>query len=250
MPLLEVENVTKTFGGLVAVDTVTFDLEAGSILGLIGPNGAGKTTLFNVVHGVLPPDTGSIRYNGTELTERALHEMAGLGIARTYQTPQVFGDVTVADNVRIGGHLHTDNRFLRNALLGPRSTKRSNIDVDDLLDFVDLAVFRDYEAHELSYGQQRRLEIAISLATKPDLMLLDEPLAGVDPSMTESLLTLLERINEEGITIFIIEHEIASLVSIADELMVLNQGSVLTRQDPNAVINDESVIEVYLGRSE
>jgi len=232
--LLRVEQVVKDFGGFRAVAEVSFDVRPGEIVGLVGPNGAGKTTLFNIITGFLRPTSGRVLFQGQEITRRAPHERARLGIVRTFQNTKVFPRLTVEQNVRIGCHLHPANVEGR---------------TEAILCLSGLQGSRHKAAADLPYGEQRVLEIAIALGAKPKLLLLDEPFAGMSPAEAERCMTLLHRLRELGITVLLVDHHMETLVRHCDRLVVLHHGEKLVEGRPDEVKDDPRVIEVYLGRS-
>jgi branched-chain amino acid transport system ATP-binding protein len=250
--ILSVVDVTKRFGGLVAVDRVSFEVEQGKIFALIGPNGAGKTTMFNCVTGLFPPTSGSILFEGREIAGAKPHEVAKMGIARTFQNIRLFEYMSALDNVRVGQHVRMKAR-LWDSLLKLPAERREEKEVTErarqLLDFVGIAQHANSYARNLAYGQQRRLEIARALATRPRLLLLDEPAAGFTPQEKVELMKLVGRIIDEGITVFLIEHDMKVVMGISEWIAVLDHGEKIAEGPPEEVRHNQRVIEAYLGKS-
>ncbi|MFB6207266.1 MAG: ABC transporter ATP-binding protein [Haloglomus sp.] len=248
--LLEVDDVRKTFGGLVAVDGVSFAVEAGSITGLIGPNGAGKSTLFNCITGMYAPDSGEIRLNGEEIQGLPPNEVAHRGVGRTFQTPQVFGGMTVRENLAFAA-TGQSGELMMNALGRPGAVADEETavqsEVDDVLAFLSLEEHADAYASGLSGGQRKLLELGRVLMLDPDLLMLDEPVAGVNPSLTDDLLDHLHELNDRGRTILLIEHDMDLVMNHCDRVVVLHNGETLASGPPSLVQEDERVIEAYLG---
>lgn len=235
--LLRVQNVTKRFGGLAAVSEVTFGLPQGQILGLIGPNGAGKTTLFNCINGVYPPTEGQVIFHGTDVTGWQPYDVVRLGIARTHQIVRPLQELTVLENVMAGACYGHEQRSLGEA---------QEI-ADEVLEFVNLAERRGQLAKSLNVAQKKRLEMARALAARPHLILLDEVLAGLNPTEIAEMVQVVLKIREQGVTIFIIEHVMHALMNVSDRVIVLDYGELIAEGTPDETANNPKVIEAYLG---
>jgi branched-chain amino acid transport system ATP-binding protein len=235
--ILQVEGVTKRFGGLTAVSNVTFDLPEGQILGLIGPNGAGKTTLFNVINGVYPATEGRYFFRGKEATKSKTYQMAHLGLARTHQVVKPLNELTVRENAMVGACFgHEGHNLARAAEIA-----------DEVLEFVGLAGRADQLAGSLNVAQKKRLEMARALSARPYLLLLDEALAGLNPSEITTMLETIRKIRDQGITIIMIEHVMHAIMNVSERILVLNFGALIAEGTPEEIANDEQVIEAYLG---
>jgi branched-chain amino acid transport system ATP-binding protein len=239
MRILEGEGVTKYFGGLAAISNVDFHVEQGEIVGLIGPNGAGKTTLFNLISAALPLNSGVIRFKGEKITGLKPHRICRTGVARTFQSVKVFGNMPALGNVMLG------------SLFG-RSSGMSSADATkeamESLEFVGLLAVSATPAKDLTLANQKRLEVARALATQPELLLLDELVAGLNATETAQAMELVTKIRDRGITILVIEHVMKAIMSICDRIMVLHHGEKIAEGTPQEITNNQTVIEVYLGK--
>jgi branched-chain amino acid transport system ATP-binding protein len=248
--LLEVRGLSKRFGGLQAVRDVSFRVEKGTVKSLIGPNGAGKTTLFNLVSGVLPADEGEVLLRGEALNGRPAHRIAALGLSRTFQQIRLFAQMTALENVMVGAHPKSRAGFLAGMLHLPftwREEREIERRAREALAFVGAEGLAEADATTLSYGQQRAVELARAMAAEPELLLLDEPAAGLNMRETGELARLIGRIRDLGVTVLIVEHDMGLVMKVSDEVAVLSYGQKIADATPRAVQKDPEVVRVYLG---
>ena len=249
--MLEVEGLTKAFGGFTAVGDVRMTVERGAIHAVIGPNGAGKTTLFNLVTGVLAPSAGRLRFDGEDITGWRADRITARGVARTFQNIRLFREMTAVENVMVGAHCRTSGGFLAAVARLPgrlgRGERETIRRADELLDLVALTAKRDVAAAELTLVEQRRLEIARALATGPRLLLLDEPAAGMTPAEIQDANRLILRIRERGVTVLLTEHHMSLVMQVSDRITVLNYGRKIAEGAPESVRRDPEVLTAYLG---
>jgi branched-chain amino acid transport system ATP-binding protein len=253
MSLLEVTHLTKRFGGLLAVNDLSFSLNEGEILGLIGPNGAGKTTLFNMIAGAFRPTTGEIRFRGIKIHQLKTYKIAQLGIVRTFQLTNLFGEMTVKQNVIVGSHQNL-NVSIWGSMFNTKSAcnkeNNENKEIDSILAFMGLSEYSDVLAKNLTHGFQRRLSVAIALAAKPTLLLLDEPLQGMTHQEVKEMLQCIKKIQKQGKTILLVEHNMKAVTSICERVIVINFGEKIDEGSPQKVMQNPNVIEAYLGTEE
>ncbi len=250
MRLLEINNLTRSFGGVLAVNDVSFSVDKGQIIAIIGPNGAGKTTLFNLMTGIYPPTHGTIMFKGTEITGLTAYQIARLGIARTFQNLQIFNNMTVLENVMVGRHIKSKTGFL-GAIFPVWPVQREEREIVehslDKLAMVGLTDQAMQPANSLPYGRQKMLEIARAIALEPELLLLDEPAAGLNSTETRELIDTIYNLRDQGVTILLVEHDMETVMEIADRLVVLNFGNKLAEGTPYEIQNNQEVITAYLG---
>ncbi len=244
MRILEIGGLTKSFGGLIAVDRVDISVEQGNIVGLIGPNGSGKTTLFNCLTGIYRPDKGEVLFKDNNISGMASYKIAQKGIARSFQLARVFYDLTLFQNMVLSQN-HVGENFLRT----PTKSFHKELceKIDYWLEFVDLTHLKSEYASEVSYGQQKLLEFAMTLMPDPELILLDEPTSGVNPVMINKIVSLIRKLNDQGKTLFIIEHNMDVVMNLCERVYVLDYGEKIFEGSPEAVQQNEKVIEAYFG---
>ena len=250
MTLLRVEGLSKEFGGVHAIEDLSFAINPGTIHSIIGPNGAGKTTLFNLITGVYTPSKGRILLDDHDITARPVYELAARGMSRTFQNLQVFFNMTALENVMVGHHLHCDRRLLPSLLRFPGLVKRDRRCAEfclELMEFVGVARWRDTPAASMPYGALKRLEVARALAAKPKLLLLDEPAAGLNATESREIDEVIKKIADQGVTVVLVEHDMKMVMGISDHVLVLDYGRKLAEGTPAQVRANPLVVEAYLG---
>ena len=253
-PLLQLDKVTKRFGGLVAVSAIDLAVTEGAMVSVIGPNGAGKTTIFNVITGIYKPEEGTIVFNGQPITGKRPDQITALGMCRTFQNIRLFANMSVMENIMVGMHSHLEESLPGTMLKTgrfKRSEEEARVDAQRLLRFVDLPPGTGNQvAKNLPYGKQRRVEIARALASRPKLILLDEPTAGMNPQETEDAMRLFRKLRDElGITVVLIEHDMKVVMGISERVTVIDYGQKIAEGTPDEVRKNQRVIEAYLGRA-
>jgi branched-chain amino acid transport system ATP-binding protein len=246
--ILEVEGLTKRFGGIIAVNNLNFDVTQGEILGLIGPNGAGKTTVFNLISGFLRPDSGTVKFRGEDITGQSPYKIAQKGIARTFQLVKPFNKLTVKENVLIGFLGRFGEASIKTFRVFKNPTSEQEKRVEELLKFVGLLSRKDDPAGSLPFALKKKVEIARALALNPSLLLLDEPTSGLNPSEVKEQIEVIEKIRKRGVTIIIVEHIMRVVMSLSDRIIVLHYGQKIAEGKPEEISSNEKVIEAYLGR--
>jgi len=242
MGLLEIDNLSKSFGGLIAVDDCTFSVEEGSITALIGPNGAGKTTVFNLVSGILPVDTGKMIFNGERIESLPPHKITRKGLSRTFQISRDLMEMSVIENLVV----HSPTQDLLDLLKGS-ILKRELDQAMELLDFVGITHLANAKAKSLSYGQKKLMEFAATLMTEPLMILLDEPAGGINPALLENIMEKITEVNKRGVTFLIVEHNMDVVMNLCDPVIVMAYGTVLAQGTPDTVQNNQQVLDAYLG---
>ncbi|MGA1932115.1 ABC transporter ATP-binding protein [Arcobacter sp. YIC-464] len=248
--VLEIENVSKLFHGLVAIDDLTIKVKPGQIYGIIGPNGAGKTTLFNCVTGIYTPEKGTIKYKGENITGMSPHKIAQRGVLRTFQNIRLFKEMSVAENIMAGCHTKSEQKWYHSIFhtSAYRADEKKHWEkVEELMEFFNLSAFAMTPTGDLSYGAQRKVEMARALAADPELLILDEPAAGLNENETIELTGIIQKIKEMGLGIMMIEHDMDMVMSLTDYITVINFGKEISQGEPSFVQSDPRVIEAYIG---
>lgn len=251
--ILKADNISVKFGGLVAVDDVSFDIPTGGVVSLIGPNGAGKTTFFNVLTGLYKPTSGSVTFDDLDITAKPPHKIAQAGVARTFQNIRLFGLMTAEENVMVAMHSHLKSGIISTILGTPKQRaeeKESKQTARELLEFVGIGSTADQFARNLSYGDQRRLEVARALALRPKVLLLDEPTAGMNPQESKTFVDFVYRVRDQkGVSILLIEHDMSVVMKVSERITVLDRGQKIAEGSPAEIKSNKRVIEAYLGKS-
>ena len=250
--LLQVKDLSKSFGGVHAVQDLSFSIQKGSIHSVIGPNGAGKTTLFNLITGIYIPNSGTIELDGTAIAGKPTHQLAAMGMSRTFQNLQICMNMSALDNVMVGRHLHLDRSFFKSMFRLPaitRSDRRCQYKAIELMEFAGIGDYIHADADAMPYGALKRLEIARALAAEPTLLLLDEPAAGLNPKETAEIDALIQKVAESGVTVVLVEHDMKLVMNISKHILVLDYGKKLAEGTPAEVRANGAVIAAYLGAS-
>jgi branched-chain amino acid transport system ATP-binding protein len=250
MPLLEVKGLTKYFGGLTAVNTLDLSVEKGEIVGLIGPNGAGKTTVFNLIMGTYPPNNGKVVFKGNEITGQKSHTIVSQGLVRSFQRTVLFSEMTVLQNILLGFHLTSETRFWNSLFNGTATKIRQRQLLEktvEIAEFMGLGQSKDQLARNLPHGHQRMLGVAVALATSPELILMDEPVTGMNTEETDRMMNKIREIRDKGVTTLVVEHDMRLVMNICDRLCVLNFGSKIAEGSPSEICQHKEVIGAYLG---
>lgn len=253
MAIMEVSSLTKRFGGLAAVNNVTFDIKAGEILSVIGPNGAGKSTLFKLITSFLPASSGKVLFAGEDITSQKPHAVARKGVIRTFQETTIFRDMTVLENVVVAHHLHSHTSlfgFFLNTRVARRDERDFRESAEEIINFLGIGSVKHEIAKNLPHGHLRALGMAMGMAAAPKIILLDEPFAGMNADETEEALGMVRGIRDRGVTVLLVEHDMSAVMKISDRIVVLNFGEKIAEGTPGEIKENEAVIEAYLGRED